>query len=33
VVVRRWQDFSGGRAISEDGQRVFDEVARREAQV
>jgi DNA modification methylase len=33
VIVRRWQDFSGGRAISEDGQRVFDEVAHREAQV
>ncbi len=26
VIVRRWQEFSGGKAISEDGQRVFDEV-------
>ena len=27
VIVRRWQDFAGGKAVSEDGQRVFDEVA------
>jgi DNA modification methylase len=26
VIVRRWQEFSGGKAISEDGRRVFDEV-------
>ena len=26
VIVRRWQEFSGGKAISEDSQRVFDEV-------
>lgn len=31
VIVRRWQEFSGGKAISEDGQRVFDEVTIQEA--
>ena len=31
VIVRRWQKFSGGKAISEDGQRVFDEVTIQEA--
>lgn len=31
VIVRRWQEFSGGKAISEDGQRVFDEVTSQEA--
>lgn len=25
VIVRRWQEFTGGKAVSEDGQRVFDE--------
>jgi DNA modification methylase len=24
VIVRRWQEFSGGQAVSEDGQRIFD---------
>lgn len=27
VIVRRWQEFSGGQAVSEDGQRVFDDMA------
>jgi DNA modification methylase len=31
VIVRRWQEFSGGKAISEDGHRVFDEVTIQEA--
>jgi DNA modification methylase len=31
VIVRRWQEFSGGKAISEDGQRAFDEVMIQEA--
>lgn len=31
VIVRRWQEFSGGKAISEDGHRVFDEVTTQEA--
>ena len=31
VIVRRWQEFSGGKAISEDSQRVFDEVTIQEA--
>jgi DNA modification methylase len=31
VIVRRWQKFSGGKAISEDGQSVFDEVMTQEA--
>ena len=31
VIVRRWQEFSGGKAISKDGQRVFDEVTIQEA--
>jgi DNA modification methylase len=31
VIVRRWQEFSGGKAISEDGHRVFDEVIIQEA--
>jgi len=31
VIVRRWQEFSGGKAISEEGQRVFDEVTIQEA--
>jgi len=31
VIVRRWQEFSGGKAISEDGYRVFDEVTIQEA--
>jgi len=31
VIVCRWQEFSGGKAISEDGQRVFDEVTIQEA--
>ncbi|MFW9616176.1 MAG: DNA methylase N-4, partial [Aquabacterium sp.] len=31
VIVRRWQEFSGGKAISADGQRVFDEVTIQEA--
>jgi len=31
VIVRRWQEFSGGKAISEDGHRVFDEVKIQEA--
>jgi DNA modification methylase len=31
VIVRRWQEFSGGKAISEDGRRVFDEVTIQEA--
>ena len=31
VIVRRWQEFSGCKAISEDGQRVFDEVTIQEA--
>ena len=31
VIVRRWRKFSGGKAISEDGQRVFDEVTTQEA--
>jgi len=31
VIVRRWQEFSGDKAISEDGQRVFDEVTIQEA--
>jgi DNA modification methylase len=31
VIVRRWQEFSGGKAISEDGQRIFDEVTTQEA--
>ena len=31
VIVRRWQEFSGGKAISEDDQRVFDEVTIQEA--
>lgn len=31
VIVRRWQEFSGGKAISEDGQRVFDEATIQEA--
>lgn len=26
VIVRRWQEFSGGQAVSEDGQRVFDDM-------
>lgn len=25
VIIRRWQEFAGGKAMSEDGQRVFDE--------
>lgn len=25
VIVRRWQDFTGQKATSEDGQRIFDE--------
>ena len=31
VIVRRWQEFSGGKAISEYSQRVFDEVTIQEA--
>ncbi len=31
VIVRRWQEFSGGKAVSEDGQRIFDEVTTQEA--
>ena len=31
VIVRRWQEYSGGKAISEDGHRVFDEVTIQEA--
>ena len=31
VIVRRWQEFSGGKAISEDGHRVFNEVTIQEA--
>jgi DNA modification methylase len=31
VIVRRWQEFSGGKAISEDDQRGFDEVTIQEA--
>jgi DNA modification methylase len=31
VIVRRWQEFSGGKVISEDGQRIFDEVTIQEA--
>ena len=31
VIVRRWQEFSGGKAISEDGLRIFDEVTIQEA--
>jgi DNA modification methylase len=31
VIIRRWQEFSGGNAISGDGQRVFDEVTAQEA--
>ncbi len=31
VIVRRWQEFSGGKAISKDGHRVFDEVMIQEA--
>jgi DNA modification methylase len=31
VIVRRWQEFSGGKAISEDGRRIFDEVTIQEA--
>jgi DNA modification methylase len=31
VIIRRWQEFSDGKAISEDGQRVFDEVTIQEA--
>ncbi len=26
VIVRRWQEFTGGKAVSEDGLRVFDEM-------
>jgi DNA modification methylase len=26
VIVRRWQEFSGGQAVSEDGQRIFDDM-------
>ena len=25
VIVRRWQEFTGSKAVSDDGQRVFDE--------
>ena len=33
VIVRRWQEFTGGKAVSEDGQRVFDELLVAEAAV
>lgn len=33
VIVRRWQEFNGGKAVSEYGQRVFDELFVAEAAV
>jgi DNA modification methylase len=32
VIVRRWQEFSGNKAVSEDGQRIFDELDAQEDQ-
>lgn len=30
VIIRRWQEFTGNKAISENGQRVFDDVLAQE---